>query len=202
MYLTDAQLIELICTKWLKISFSWGKENKTISHPVLFRSDSTFKHSVVTSWLVWCWMHGAPQTGCALKMEHVARTRKTELPRCVISIVACCHSVKLCALAAQTLQSQQWPLLFKCSDCYMSVLAVDSQGLFYANAPAVTLSHSSPWYHGSCRTKGMTSLSIFQQYNLGSSYQGCGAVVKMTLLWLQSSCFSWVWLRLWSSLFS
>ena len=55
------------------------------------------------------WMCNSPRTGCAPSTTPIYMWREqamTEWSRWVISIVACCHSVKLCALAARAFPSQ------------------------------------------------------------------------------------------------
>jgi len=66
-------------------------------------------NSVATSPVVLRWLYDSPRTGCALrtKLYKVARKAIIEWSRRVISIVACCHSVKLCALPARDFRSQQ-----------------------------------------------------------------------------------------------
>jgi len=51
-------------------------------------------------------MHNTPQMGCAVRIAPICKWRKQEIKELshqVLCIVACCHSVKLCALAAQAL---------------------------------------------------------------------------------------------------
>ena len=63
-----------------------------------------------TSPLALRWICDSPRTGCARRTTSLYTWREqalTEWLRCMISIVACCHSVKLCALAARVFRSQQ-----------------------------------------------------------------------------------------------
>jgi len=55
-------------------------------------------------------MCDSPPTECARRIAPICQWREqatVEWPRRVISIVVCCHSVKLCALAAPVFRSQQ-----------------------------------------------------------------------------------------------
>jgi len=66
--------------------------------------------TVATSPLALRWMCDSPRTGCARRTTHIYKCRKqaiTEWSWHVTSTVACCHSVKLCELAARTFRSQQ-----------------------------------------------------------------------------------------------
>ena len=65
---------------------------------------------VETSGLAWRWMCDSPRTGCARRITPTYVWREQaiiEWSPLVISIVACCHSVKLCALAARAFRPQQ-----------------------------------------------------------------------------------------------
>ena len=56
------------------------------------------------------WMCDSPRTGCARRTTPIYTWREqaiTEWSRRMISIVVCCHSVKLCALATRAFRSQQ-----------------------------------------------------------------------------------------------
>ena len=64
---------------------------------------------VEASGLAWRWMCDSPRTGCARRITPTYLWREQaiiEWSRPVISIVACCHSVKLCALAARAFRPQ------------------------------------------------------------------------------------------------
>jgi len=55
------------------------------------------------------WMCDSPRTGCARRITPIYSWREQAIlqwSRRVISIVGCCHSVKLCAHAARTFRSQ------------------------------------------------------------------------------------------------
>jgi len=66
---------------------------------------------VATSLLALHWMCSSPQIGCARRITPIYMWREQaiiEWSRRVISInIACCHSVKLCALATQAFRLQQ-----------------------------------------------------------------------------------------------
>jgi len=65
---------------------------------------------VATSQLMLRWKCDSPQMGCAQWATHKYIWREQaiiEWSRRVISIIACCHSVKLCALVVQGFWSQQ-----------------------------------------------------------------------------------------------
>ena len=56
------------------------------------------------------WMCDSPRTGCARRTTPICTWREQaiiEWSRRMISIVACCHSAKLCALATRSFRSQQ-----------------------------------------------------------------------------------------------
>ena len=56
------------------------------------------------------WICGATRTGCTWRITAICmwcEQATIEWSRRVISIVACCHSVELCALAARDFRSQQ-----------------------------------------------------------------------------------------------
>ena len=64
------------------------------------------KYTVATSQLTLRWMCDSPRKGCARRITSIYsymwhEQAIAEWSRQVISIIACCHSVKLCALAAQ-----------------------------------------------------------------------------------------------------
>ena len=66
--------------------------------------------TVATSRLALCWVCYSPRTGCARRTTPIymwCEQAMTEWSWHVNSIVACCHSVKLCALAARDFRSQQ-----------------------------------------------------------------------------------------------
>jgi len=66
-------------------------------------------HIIAISALALRWMRDSPRTRCARRTTPIYTWREQaiiEWSRRVISIVACCHSAKLCALAARDFQSQ------------------------------------------------------------------------------------------------
>jgi len=63
--------------------------------------------TIATSPLALRWMHGSPRTECVYMWHEQATIQWSQ---CLMSIVACCHSVKLCAHAAQAFQLQQYKL--------------------------------------------------------------------------------------------
>ena len=70
-----------------------------------------YDHIVATSPLALRWMCDSSRTGCARRITPIFMWHKqtiTEWSRRVNSIVVCCHSVKLCALAARAFRSQQY----------------------------------------------------------------------------------------------
>jgi len=50
---------------------------------------------------------------CEASEQLIVLANGEEKSELVISIVACCHSVKLCALAAQAFRLQQWHNAFR-----------------------------------------------------------------------------------------
>ena len=77
--------------------------------------------TVATSPVALRWMCDSRLTGCVRKITPIYTWHEkaiTEWSRRVISFVACCHSAKLCALAARASRSQhyQWP------PCWISAL--------------------------------------------------------------------------------
>ena len=79
----------------------WRRSSPVLmSLPFLVLSKAT----VATSRSAWRWMCDSPRTGCARTIAHLctwSEQAMTEWSRRVISIVACCHSVSLCAHAAR-----------------------------------------------------------------------------------------------------
>ena len=78
--------------------------------PSLFSCISNV-YIVATSPLALCWMCDSPRTGCSRRTILIYMWHKqaiTQWSRRIISVVACCHSVKLCALAARAFRSQQY----------------------------------------------------------------------------------------------
>jgi len=72
--------------------------------------DGKRRHAVATSPLALRWMCASPRTGCARRITPICTWREQaiiEWSRRVISIVACCHNVKLCALSARAFRPQQ-----------------------------------------------------------------------------------------------
>ena len=70
------------------------------------------------------WMCDSPWTGCAWRITSIYMWHKQAIIEWlwhVISIVACCHSVKFCALAAQAFQLQHFQL---CAECYSLPLSI------------------------------------------------------------------------------
>ena len=66
---------------------------------------------VATSPLALRWMCDSPRTGCAWRITPIYMRDKQaiiEWSWCVISVVACCHGVKLCGLATRAFRSQQY----------------------------------------------------------------------------------------------
>jgi len=67
--------------------------------------------TVATSRLAWHWMCNSPQKGCVRRITSIYMWREQaikEWSRWVISVVPCCHSVKLWALAAQAFWLQHY----------------------------------------------------------------------------------------------
>ena len=65
---------------------------------------------VATSQLMLRWKCDSPQMGCAQRATHKYMWREQaiiEWSRQVISIIACCHSIKLCALVVRAFWSKQ-----------------------------------------------------------------------------------------------
>jgi len=82
----------------------------SLSLSVISKIYPNFAASVATTRLVLCWMCDLPRTGCTWRATPIYMCRKQaeiEWGRRGISIVACCHNVKLCILAAWAFQSQQ-----------------------------------------------------------------------------------------------
>ena len=72
---------------------------------------SALLEDLATSWFALRWMCDSPRTGCARRTTPIYKWRERaviEWSRRMISIVTCCHSVKLCALAVRAFISQQW----------------------------------------------------------------------------------------------
>ena len=73
------------------------------------------EYSVATSWLALCWMCDSPPMRCVQRIPLIymwCEQATLEWSWHVISVVACCYSVNLSALAAQAFQSQKmvlWP---------------------------------------------------------------------------------------------
>jgi len=61
---------------------------------------------------------------CEASEQLIAFTNGYDKSDLVISIVACCHSVKLCAFAAQAFRPQQW------HNAFMQVEYIPVLGLF------------------------------------------------------------------------
>jgi len=89
---------------------AWGyMTNKTNMFGSAHHEDD-LKHVVATSPLALRWMYDSPRTGCARRITPIYMWRKQAIIEWswhVISIVVCCHSVELCALAARAFRSQQ-----------------------------------------------------------------------------------------------
>jgi len=80
------------------------------------------------------WMCDSPRTGCARRTTPIYKWREQailEWFRRVISIAACCHSVKFYALPARAFRSQQ---------CHCSKESVDSKSGVHNMRPARTFS--------------------------------------------------------------
>jgi len=78
---------------------------------------------VAASPLVLHWMCDSSWMGCAWRATRMYTWREQaiiEQLRRMISIVACCHSVKLCALTAQAFRSLEF-VLFLCSEADISL---------------------------------------------------------------------------------
>ena len=66
---------------------------------------------VASSWLAWRWMCNLLQAGFVWRITPVCKWRYQAIidwSWCVVCIAACCHSVKLCALAAQLSNRNRW----------------------------------------------------------------------------------------------
>ena len=89
----------LLCKKWLQASdflsllMSWN-----------------WMCIVATTLVALRWMCDSPRKGCVWRTTPIymwCKQSTIEWSQRVISIVACCHSVKLCALVARAFRSQQ-----------------------------------------------------------------------------------------------
>jgi len=75
---------------------------------------------VATSQLMLRWKWDSPQMGCAQRATHKYIWREQtiiEWSRRVISIIACCHSLKLCAISVQAFWSQHKKYTFLSFAC-------------------------------------------------------------------------------------
>jgi len=101
-----AQALHWYCAKDVKIM-----PDAAFTKRMCYRCGSLWKGDVVaTSWLTLCLMCDSPWTGCARKIKPIYMWREQAIimwSHWVISIVACCHNVKLCARAVRAFQSQQ-----------------------------------------------------------------------------------------------
>ena len=82
--------------------------SRYISRPTILTLDWA---TVATSPLALRWMHGSQRTECARRTTPINTWHEQaikEWSRRVISIVACCHSAKLCAHSALALRSQHY----------------------------------------------------------------------------------------------
>ena len=96
--------------KWFIPMFSQFAFHLSLSLSVISKSRANLAACVAIYQLATCWMCNSPRMGCVWRITPMYTWRKQaeiKSAQCGITNVACCHSVKLCALAARLFQSQQ-----------------------------------------------------------------------------------------------